>query len=272
MSTIGFIGGGNMAEALLKGILEAGLYAPRDIWMSDVRPERLDQLKQQYHVHITVDNRELTSHADILILSVKPQQMSPVLEEIAGAVRKGTVVISIAAGIRTSRIQAALPGAQVIRVMPNTPAMVGAGASGLYSAGASEEAMKKAVEIFSSVGRAIAVDDEDLIDAVTAVSGSGPAYFFLLIEQMIEAGVQLGLDPESSKTLVLQTAKGAALLAEQADQKSESPADLRKKVTSPGGTTEAALKVFSAEGFESMVKKALKAAFDRGQELSRDKR
>lgn len=269
MNTIGFIGGGNMAEALLKGILQAGLYTPRDVWVSDVRPERLDQLKKQYEVKVTPDNRELTSKAEVLILSVKPQQMPPVLEQIDGTVRKGTVVISIAAGVRTEKIRAALAGAQIIRVMPNTPAMVGAGASGLYNAGASEQAIQTALKIFSSVGRAIVVDNEDLIDAVTAVSGSGPAYFFLLMEQMIEAGVKLGLSLDAVKTLVLQTAKGAALLAEQADQKGENPADLRKKVTSPGGTTEAALKVFAAHSFADLVLEAIQAANQRSCQLSK---
>jgi pyrroline-5-carboxylate reductase len=258
-----------MAEALLKGILEAGLYVPRDIWVSDVRPERLDQLKKQYKIKVTPDKRELVSKSEMIVLSVKPQQMASVLENIAGTVKEGTVVISIAAGIRTEKIKAALAGTQVIRVMPNTPAMVGAGASGLYNAGASKDAMKKAVEIFSSVGRAIAVDEEDLIDAVTAVSGSGPAYFFLLMEQMIEAGVKLGVSPEAAKTLVLQTAKGAALLAEQADQKGENPADLRKKVTSPGGTTEAAIKVFSDRSFGEIVLQALQAANQRSRQLSK---
>jgi len=269
MKTIGFIGGGNMAEALLRGILEAGLYRPQEIWVSDIHSDPLNRLSEQYGVQISGDNRKLSAAADLLILSVKPQVMMDMLKGIAGTLRQDAIVISIAAGITTESIRSILGNVQIVRVMPNTPALIGAGASGLYCADASGEAMQTALEIFSSVGRAVVVNDETLIDAVTAVSGSGPAYFFLVMEAMIRAGVSLGLTEEAAKTLVLQTARGAALLAEQADQKGESPALLRKKVTSPGGTTEAALNVFAEEDFDRLVKKALKAAFKRGQELSR---
>lgn len=269
MKTIGFIGGGNMAEALLKGILEAELYTPHDIWISDVRKDRLDALQKEYGIRAETDNCRLAGGVNTLVLSIKPQQMADVLKEIAGCVKSETLVISIAAGITTGTIRGKLGEVQIVRVMPNTPALVGVGASGLFSAGASEESLQTALEIFSSVGKAIVVEDENLIDAITAVSGSGPAYFFLLMEAMVQAGADLGLSEESAGTLVLQTAKGAALLAEAAQKRGETPAILRKKVTSPGGTTEAALKVFAAAGFEPMVRKALKAAFDRGQELSK---
>ncbi len=268
MKTIGFIGGGNMAEALLAGIIKADLFNKECIWVSDVRSERLDELKAQYGVRVTSDNVELTQQADVLMLSVKPQVMPDVLEDIAGTLKEDVLVISIAAGITTDAIKAKLDAVQIVRVMPNTPALVGAGASGLYNASASQDGLKTALDIFASVGRAVVVEDENLIDAVTAVSGSGPAYFFLLMEEMIKAGVELGLTAETAKTLVLQTAKGAALLAESAQEQGEDPAVLRQKVTSPGGTTEAALTTFSAEGFEAIVKKALRAARDRGRALS----
>ena len=268
MKTIGFIGGGNMAQALLTGILKAGLYHANHIWVSDVRLEQLDVLKDIYGIHTTADNKELTAQADVIVLSVKPQVMGDVLAGIAGTLKEGTLVISIAAGITTNSIREKLGDVQVIRVMPNTPALVGAGTSGLYNLSASEENLNTALDIFASVGRAVVVDDEKLIDAVTAVSGSGPAYFFLLMEEMIKAGVELGLTAETAKTLVLQTAKGAALLAESAQEQGEDPAVLRQKVTSPGGTTEAALKTFSKEGFEAIVTKALRAARDRGRALS----
>ena len=268
MKTIGFIGGGNMAEALMKGIIQAGLYAPHNIWVSDICSLRLEQLKNQYKVNVTADNRTLVSKTEILFLCVKPQQMSSVLEEISDSVKKGSLAISIAAGVRTEKIKAALDGIQIIRAMPNTPAMVGAGACGLYNAGASQEAMQKVEEIFSSVGKAIAVDREELLDAVTAVSGSGPAYFFLLMEQMIDAGRKLGLNAQSAKTLVIQTAKGAALLIDQADQNGQSPADLRQKVTSAGGTTEAALTVFADHSFDAIVREAIEAANQRSRRLS----
>ena len=268
MKTIGFIGGGNMAQALFEGVLNASLFEADRLWVSDVRAERLNELKAQYSVHVTTDNRTLTQQADIIVLSVKPQVMADVLDGIAGTLKEEALVISIAAGITADSIKAKLGDVQIVRVMPNTPALVGAGASGLYNASASQDGLQTAVDIFASVGRAVVVEDENLIDAVTAVSGSGPAYFFLLMEEMIKAGVELGLTAETAKTLVLQTAKGAALLAESAQEQGEDPAVLRQKVTSPGGTTEAALKTFSKEGFEAIVTKALRAARDRGRALS----
>jgi pyrroline-5-carboxylate reductase len=268
MKTIGFIGGGNMAQALLTGILKAGLYHANHIWVSDVRSEQIEVLKDLYGIHVTADNKELTQHADIVLLAVKPQVMAGVLGGIAGTLRDDVLVISIAAGITTAAIRAKLGDVQIVRVMPNTPALVGAGASGLYNASASKENLNAALDIFNSVGRAVVVENESLMNAVTAVSGSGPAYFFLLMEEMIKAGVELGLPEETAKTLVLQTAKGAALLAESARQRGETPAILRQKVTSPGGTTEAALKVFQQEHISATVQKALAAACNRGKELS----
>ncbi|MHC5162286.1 MAG: pyrroline-5-carboxylate reductase [Planctomycetota bacterium] len=268
MKTIGFIGGGNMAQAILEGILKAGLFEKDAVWVSDVRPDRLDELNAQYGVRGTADNVELTQHADVVVLAVKPQVMADVLVGIAGTLKQAALVISIAAGITTDSIRAKLGNVQIVRVMPNTPALVGAGASGLYNAGATEEGLKTALDIFSSVGKAVVVENEDLIDAVTAVSGSGPAYYFLLMEEMIKSGVELGLTEEDAKTLVLQTAKGAALLAESAQQRGEGPTVLRQKVTSPGGTTEAALKVFAERDVSVMVQEALIAARNRGRELS----
>jgi len=269
MKTIGFIGGGNMAQALIEGVLKATLYKPKNVWVSDVRPDRLNELKTRYSIQITSDNTELTAQADIIVLSVKPQVMGDVLTRIAGTLKKDAVVISIAAGITTDAIKANLGDVQVIRVMPNTPALIGAGASGLYNANASEEGLNAAMAVLSSVGRVAVVENEGLMDAVTAVSGSGPAYFFLLMEEMIKAGVELGLTEETAKTLVLQTAKGAALLAESAQQQGETPDILRKKVTSPGGTTEAALKVMNENKLGEIVSKALTAARNRGRELSK---
>ncbi len=268
MKTIGFIGGGNMAQALLEGVLKAGLFKADSIWVSDVRPERLDELKTQYNIRTTKDNTELTRQADIVVLSVKPQVMPDILKAIAGTLKPDALVISIAAGIRTASIRANLGDVQIVRVMPNTPALVSAGASGLYNAAATEENLKAALDICTSVGKAVVVDNEELIDAVTAVSGSGPAYFFLLMEEMIKAGVSLGLTEVDAKKLVLQTAKGAALLAEAAQENGEDPAILRQKVTSPGGTTEAALKVFAEKGISETVLRALAAARNRGKELS----
>lgn len=268
MNKIGFIGGGNMAEALLKGILEAGLYHPEQIWISDICIERLDFLRRTYGVRASGDNRAVAGRVGMLILCVKPQQMAAVLAEIATAVKDGTIVVSIAAGIRTSKIRAILPNVQVIRLMPNMAVMAAAGASALYNACASQEAMEEVLAIFNSVGKTVVVDEEELLDAVTAVSGSGPAYFFLLMEEMLKAAVALGLTKQIAGTLVLQTAKGAALLAERAAAQDETPDILRKKVTSPGGTTAAALEVFEAYSFDKMVQEALEAAARRSKELS----
>ncbi len=265
---IGFIGSGNMAEALVRGILDARLAEPQDVIMSDVRPERLDEMHRRYGVRTEEDNAALAGAVDVIVLSVKPQTMGGVLEQIAQAVRPETAVISIAAGISTARIRRALPNVPVVRVMPNTPALVGAGATGLYCADPASAAMQTALRIFSAVGVAVMVDREELIDTVTAVSGSGPAYFFLLMEHMTKAAVELGLDTKTAATLVGQTAKGAAILAEQAAAEGQGPADLRKKVTSPGGTTAAALETFADAGFDQIVRHALTAARDRGIELS----
>ena len=268
MGTIGFIGGGNMAEAVVRGIAEGGLYPSSDILVSDIRTERLDYLASEYKVTAAQSNTALVQKADVVVLSVKPQNMKDVLGEIKDAVKKDTLIISIAAGVTTAKIAGVLGDVSIIRVMPNTPALIGQGASALYSGNASKEGLGLAQKIFSAVGKAVVVESEELIDAVTAVSGSGPAYFFLMMEEMIKAGEKLGLSHDVAKKLVLQTAKGAALLAESADIQGETPAELRNKVTSPGGTTEAAIKVFAEKQFGKLVTDALIAASNRSKELS----
>lgn len=265
MSRIGFVGSGNMAEALIKGVIAAGEYDPGDVLISDVRGERLEELARKYKVAPADSNADLVSAVDIIVLSVKPQNMSEVLAEIKDSVKTGAVVISIAAGITTGMIAAALTDAQIIRAMPNTPALIGEGISALYSRNASDDAMGHAWTLLGAVGKTVVVETELLIDAVTAVSGSGPAYFFMLMEEMIKTATQLGLADDVAKDLVLQTAKGASMLAEQSE---DAPDELRRKVTSPGGTTEAALKVFAEKGFAQTVREALTAARDKSKELS----
>jgi pyrroline-5-carboxylate reductase len=264
MGTIGFIGAGNMAEALIKGIITARLYKPANIFISDVRPQRLKQLTKKYKVKPTRNNSELVRKADIVVLSVKPQNMADALASIKGVVNNKKLVISIAAGVKTSRIAKLLGSIAIVRTMPNTPALVGEGVSALFANAKAKPKLGKAKSIFSAVGKTIVVNDEDLIDAVTAVSGSGPAYYFLLMEEMIKAAVKLGLPKDAAKDLVLQTAKGAALLAGQG----ENPSELRQKVTSRGGTTEAALKVLAEGKFGSLIKAAIKKARNRSRELS----
>ena len=268
MDTIGFVGSGNMAEALIKGVTTAKVYAPENILISDVRAERLKVLCEKYGVIGVEGNAELASNVGILVLSVKPQNMAEALQSIKDAIKLNMLVISIAAGIKVSKIAGVLGDVAIVRVMPNTPALIGEGASALFANDKAKPMLDKAMSIFSSVGKAVIVEDENLIDAVTAVSGSGPAYYFLLMEEMVKAAVGLGLPEEVAKDLVLQTAKGAGLLAVEADKTGESAAELRKKVTSPGGTTEAAIKVFTEGKFDSLVQAAIKRACERSKELS----
>ncbi len=269
MYAIGFLGGGNMAEALIKGITSAGLYQGSQIIASDIKGERLEHLQSQYSIDTTDDNSKLAKDVEILVLSVKPQNIAEAMNGIKDALNPDVLIISIAAGIKTQKIADILGDRPIVRVMPNTPALIGEGAAALYANEKAKPMVAKAEKIFSSVGLAVVVEDEALMDSVTAVSGSGPAYFFLLIEEMINSGEELGLKRETAKELVLQTAKGATLLAESADKQNQTPAELRKKVTSPGGTTEAALKIFNQKGFAETVRAALKNASDRSRELSK---
>ena len=269
MSTIGFIGGGNMAEALIKGIVAAGIYAPENVLVSDIRDDRLEFLADIYGITVAESNSQVATGAETVVMSVKPQMMIEVLESVKDAIGSDRLVVSIAAGITVANIAAVLGEVAIIRVMPNTPALIGQGASALYANERAKPQLEKALSVFSSVGKAVVVDEENLIDAVTAVSGSGPAYFFLLMEEMIRAGVELGLNEAVAKDLVLQTAKGAGLLAAEADKNDESPAELRRKVTSPGGTTEAAIKVFNEGKMGELVSAAITRARDRGRELSK---
>jgi len=268
MSTIGFIGSGNMAEALIRGITTAKVYAPQSVFVSDIRQERLQELADRYGVTPCRTNAEVVERSETVVLSVKPQIMNEALQSIQAAPKTGKLFISIAAGIKVAKIAGVLGDVPIIRVMPNTPALVGEGASALFANARAESLLNQALSVFSAVGKAVVVPEEGLIDAVTAVSGSGPAYFFLLMEAMIDAAVTLGLPADVAKDLVLQTAKGAGLLAVEADKNGESPAVLRRNVTSPHGTTEAALKVFAARDFPILVAEALTAARDRSRELS----
>ena len=268
MSKIGFIGTGNMAEAIIKGIIANNVFDPQDITASDISQDRLNYIAQSYSLNTTQNNASLLKVCDIVVLSVKPQVMQAVLDSLKESVPQDTLFISIAAGVKVEMITSVLGDVSVVRVMPNTPALVGEAASAIF---ANEKALAKvdiALNIFSAIGKVFQVEDENLIDAVTAVSGSGPAYFFMMMEEMIKAGVEVGLDYETAKNLTLQTALGSAKLALQADEHGETPKDLRKKVTSPGGTTKAALDVFYGSGTDLNIRNAVKAARDRRIELS----
>ncbi len=265
MALIGFIGSGNMALALIKGIIDKNVYNFSNIWVSDVDSEKLRTLKNQFGINIAENNAQLAAMVDIVVLSVKPQVMDKVLDEIKDSIRKDTIVVSIAAGVRIARIIRYLGNVAIVRVMPNTPALAGFGVAGIYSNPKAQPAIEKVKRIFNAVGQSLILDDESMLDAVTAVSGSGPAYFFLLMEKMIDAAVELGIDSEIARKLVLQTAKGSAELALISN---DHPAELRRKVTSPNGTTEAALKVFTEAGLENTLVAGIKRAHSRSVELS----
>ena len=269
MQTIGFVGSGNMAEALIKGIISAGIYKPEHILISDVRAERLKQLAKKYKVKPVKNNSELARKADIVVLSVKPQNMTEALESIKGKLKKNALIISIAAGVKVATIRRVIGDLPIVRAMPNTPALIGEGASALFANNKAKPMLDAAKSIFTAVGQAVVVENEKLIDAVTAVSGSGPAYYFLFMEHLMKAAIKIGLHETIAKSLVLQTAKGAALLAAEADKNNESVSELRRKVTSPGGTTEAALKILENGQFGSLITKAIKKARDRSRELSK---
>jgi pyrroline-5-carboxylate reductase len=267
MATIGFIGGGNMAEALIKGIISAKLCRPKDIFVSDIKPERLQHLTKEYNI-IAADNAQLAAKVDTIILSVKPQNMADALELIKASLKKDSLIISIAAGKKITAITKVLGDRPVVRVMSNTPALIGEGISALFANDKAKPMLEKAKSIFSSVGRVVVLDNEELMDAVTAVSGSGPAYYFLFCEELTKAAIQLGLPLNIAKELVLQTAKGSALLACDADKHGKSLELLRRNVTSPGGTTEAALKILADGKFEQLIAHAVKKACEKSRQLS----
>ena len=261
--TVAFIGGGNMATALIHGLLEAGVAEPSRLLVSDVRPESLAQLNARYGVQTTRDNRKACA-CDVVVLAVKPQSFPSLLPELAPWIAASSLVISIAAGVPVHAVEHCLPHARVVRAMPNTPALVSAGATALAAgklAGAGELAL--AETIFASVGRVVRVADAEM-DAVTALSGSGPAYVFLLAEALANAGVALGLSRETASILATQTLYGAGKLLHES---SEAPQALRSKVTSPGGTTAAGIAELEKQGFARAVEACLRAASQRGAEL-----
>jgi len=266
--TIGFIGGGNMAGSLIGGLIADGM-APEAIWVADIDEARLADLRGRLGVSTSAANDEVVARADTVVLAVKPQVMGEVVRGLAAAAREHRpLLVSVAAGVREGSIGAWLGyPAAVVRAMPNTPALLGCGATALFANRQVSEAQRSAAEsVLRAVGLTLWVDDEDQLDAVTALSGSGPAYYFLLMELMEEAGVRLGLARDSARMLTLQTALGAARMALEA---SEPPGVLRERVTSPGGTTERALARLREGGIEALLLEAITAARDRSAELGR---
>ncbi|GFE57674.1 pyrroline-5-carboxylate reductase [Geobacter sp. AOG1] len=262
---IGFIGGGNMAEALIKGLLAGGMPAG-DLAVAEPVAERRTFLHDRYGVNVSGDNRGVAADSNILFLAVKPQMAEPVLAGLAGVVGPATLLVSIMAGVKTSTIEAAFAtGVKVVRVMPNTPSLVLEGATALCSgANATTDDLTTARRIFELVGKACIVE-EKLIDAVTGLSGSGPAFVLTFIEALSDAGVKNGLPRDIATSLAAQTVYGTARLLLETH---EHPAMLRDKVTSPGGTTIAGLHVLEKEGFRGTVINAVDAATARSKELA----
>ena len=266
---IAFIGAGNMAKAIMGGLLDTGV-TPEQITAADPFPEALAAVNAMGIGDTSPDAQAVVSDADFVILAVKPQVMADVCHDLNKALNHKPVVMSIAAGITVNALKERLdvPGLPIIRCMPNTPALVRCGAAALFAPdGVSDIQRQQAEAIMAAVGTTLWVEKESALDAVTALSGSGPAYFFAFIEAMISAGEQLGLPWDDAYQLTLQTALGSARLAVEQEQP---VATLRRNVTSPGGTTERALNAFARGGLDNLVEQAMAAAFTRSQELSGD--
>ena len=261
---ITFIGAGNMSEAIISGVLKQGVFSAKDIRASDPLIERRNHMRGTYGVEIGDNNREAVEGVDIVVLAVKPQIFSSVWEDLKEAISSSTLIVSIMAGI-TSETIACDTNFRVIRVMPNTPSLVGRGASGIaMGKTANEDDMGIAEKIMQSVGVSVRVKEEQL-HAVTALSGSGPAYIFYLIEAMMQEAIDLGLDEDAARLLCAETVGGAADLFANSKDSAKS---LRNKVTSKGGTTAAAIKAFEDKDMKSIIAGAMKSAYKRSLELS----
>jgi len=265
--TIGFVGAGNMARALAAGLQRNG-WDPGRIVMADLDAGQRAAVTEHLRTATFADNAEVAKQADILVLAVKPQVLKNVATALATTVQaKKPLVVSIAAGIRVDDVERWLGGnLPVVRVMPNTPALIGSGAAGLFANRRVDANMRDQAEhVMRAVGVVVWLKDEALLDVVTALSGSGPAYFFLIMEMLEKAALRHGLDPKTARLLTLETAFGAAKMALEG---AEEPAELRRRVTSPGGTTEAAIGVLSRGGIDKLLDEAIAAAVQRSRELA----
>ena len=262
--SIGFVGAGNMAEAMIRGLLRGEVFKPKQITASAPRQERQSELAEKYGIHATADNRE-AARQSIVVLSVKPQILSRVLDEISETVSAESLVISIAAGVPVAAIQLKLrPGTRVVRAMPNTPALVDAGATAIARGEhARESDLEDAKRIFDAVGVTVVLD-ESLLDAVTGLSGSGPAYVFLILEALSDAGVKVGLSRRTAQLLAAQTLLGSAKLLIETN---EHPGRLKDMVTSPGGTAITGLHTLEHGGLRTTLMNAVEAATRRSREL-----
>jgi pyrroline-5-carboxylate reductase len=263
--TLAFLGAGNMAEALIRGLLRSGRTQPASIIATARRSERLAELSRSYGVRTTSDNLAATREADVVVLSVKPQAMDGVLTQVAPGIDASKLVISVAAGVPIAALERRLgAGARIVRTMPNTPSLVGAGACAIAAgAHATQADLEQASHIFEAVGVSTVVE-ESLLDAVTGLSGSGPAYIFLIIEALSDAGVKVGLPRYTALKLAAQTVLGSAQLLIETG---EHPGHLKDQVTSPGGTAIAGLHTLEAGGLRTTLMNAVEAATRRAREL-----
>ncbi len=266
---IGVIGAGNAAEGIIHGLLRQSVLLEDRIIASDPSAARRDVFEDRFNVMVTDDNEEVVRESYILLIAVKPQVFREVLTPLADLIRDDHVIVSIMAGVSTASIEALFPevNARVVRVMPNLASHVGCGMAGVYQGRhASEADLLRVQRIFDAGGRSLHIDDEPLLDAVTAIAGSGPAYFYFFTEALIAAAEQIGMSPRYANLFAKQTALGAAQMMIESP---ETPATLREKVTSPGGTTAAALEKLRSAGVFDHVVAAVTAAFERSRELGR---
>lgn len=266
-SRVTFIGAGNMASAIIGGMIDNG-FPPSAITATSPSDEILAPVRSRLGIHTATDNAAATDQADVVVLAVKPQVMRDVCAGLRDVVQhRRPLIISVAAGLPAETLEHWLGGdLAVVRCMPNTPSLVGAGAAGLFAnANVSDAQRQVATEMLEAVGLVEWVEQEVLLDAVTAVSGSGPAYFFLMFEAMEEAGVSLGLPAETARRLAMQTALGAAKMAQQSDKV---PAELKRNVMSPGGTTERAIEHLESAGLRRTLGEALEACAARAREMA----
>lgn len=267
--TIVFIGPGVMAEAMIYGLIQHQVVGADEIVAAGPRPERLDQLRAEYHIATVPDNREAAAHSDVVVLSVKPQRLDRVLAGLSGAIQPQALVISIVAGAPIEKIARGLGHDLVVRCMPNTPAQIGEGITvWTASPGVRPEQLDMTRRILGALGKEIFVEEESYLDMATALSGTGPAYVFLFMEALVDAGVHLGFPRRIAEELVIQTVRGSVDYYQKRDDPKHL-ARLRNEVTSPGGTSAAALYYLEKAGFRTALSRAIWAAYERSQELGR---
>ncbi|MFC2043701.1 pyrroline-5-carboxylate reductase [Chloroflexota bacterium] len=260
-----FIGGGNMGEAILSALLQKGLSLPQTISVSDINELRLKYLQEKYGVAVVNDNIRAIEKGEIIILAIKPQNLNETMAELNGRLKSSQVMLSIIAGVKIETLRRGLGHQSVVRAMPNTPAQIGEGITVWTATDEVTNQQKKlASSIFGAIGKDIYVENEDHIDMATAISGSGPAYFFLFLEALIKAATEIGLPRKTGEKLALETMIGSGRLLQQSGKK---PKELRRLVTSPGGTTAEALLQFEKGNFDSLVRQAVRAAYNKAKSL-----